>query len=363
MGIKIFDDLRREVVESNLCNLCGACLAVCSANEMNALCLEENIPQYIKEFDDVQKCLECGLCYLVCGQISDLDPKIDALFAPAPPIGSYRLLTCAKTTDPKIQKRAQDGGVVTSVLKYLLDKNLIDGAVVNIPTSNWESSPKIVTSVEELLQSTGTRYSAVPAVQELGNFQTLNKESPRLAFVGCPCQVKTVRKMQELQMRPGIFVKYVIGLFCMENFDYQKLMKGKFEKDLKIDLNNIKKLNIKKNFFITLKDNKQIEIPLKELSDLVRNNCHFCDDFTNFYADISVGGVGAPAGYSTVILRTQIGDKIFYDMKRAKEIEEVNSPPADLKKIRANVFSQISRLGQIKYDRGKKKKLEINKSG
>lgn len=361
MGIKIFEDLRKEVIEQNLCNLCGACLAVCTANEINAICLEKNIPRYVEDFKDVQKCLECGICYFICGQIPKLDAEIEKLYSANPPIGSYKFLTCAKTTNSEIQKNAQDGGVVTSILKYLLEKNLIDGAVVNKPIQNWESVPQIITSPEELIQSAGTRYSAIPSIQALGTYKILDKEIPRFAFVGTPCQVQCIRKMQEIRARPGIYVQYLIGLFCMENFDYERLMKEKIQKELKIKLKNIKKLNIKKNFFITLNDNKQIEIPLKDLSHLVRNNCHFCKDFTNLYADISVGGIGSPPGYSTVLVRTERGSSLFSKLVVDNVIEELDKEEVNSAKIKADILSQITRLGKIKYDRGTKTKKNLIK--
>ncbi|NVM27675.1 MAG: Coenzyme F420 hydrogenase/dehydrogenase, beta subunit C-terminal domain [Candidatus Helarchaeota archaeon] len=359
MAVKIFEDLEKEVVNRDLCNLCGACLAVCTSNEIKALSIEDGKPRYIDASKDLSKCLDCGICYLVCGQTAELNTEIDDLYSVKPPIGSYKYLTSARTTNPEIQQVAQDGGVVTSILKYLLERNLIDGAIVNQPTGDWVSKPQIITSIQELIQSAGTRYSTIPSVQELGNYKILDKDEPRLAFVGCPCQIQTIRKMQVMKARPGIFVKYLIGLFCMENFNYDTLIKGKIEKELKIDLSKVKKLNIKGNFFITLKDNSQIEIPLKDLSHLVRNNCHYCIDFTNHYADISIGGIGSPTGYSTVLIRTETGNALFSNMLIEKEIEEVDSESLDIKEIKAKILSLISRLGQIKYDRGTKNKAKL----
>ncbi|MHA1650830.1 MAG: Coenzyme F420 hydrogenase/dehydrogenase, beta subunit C-terminal domain [Candidatus Helarchaeota archaeon] len=363
MGIKIFEDLRREIVDRNLCNLCGACLAVCTANNVNALTIHENRPQYNETTPQIQKCLECGICYLICGQIPELNEVIEAKYGAKPPLGSYKYLTIARTTDLTIQEKAQDGGIVTSILKYLLEKNFVDGVIVNQSIEDWNSVPKLITSSEELVQTAGTRYTAIPAVQELGNYRKLNLENPRLAFVGTPCQVQTIRKMQALQVRPGIFVKYLIGLFCMENFDYRTLMKEKLQNELKINLNEIKKLNIKKNFFITLKNGEQIEIPLNELKHLVRENCHYCTDFTNIYADISVGGIGAPQGYSTVLIRTEEGGQLFTNLLLERRIEEFTAEPNNVTQTKAKILSLIKKLGQTKYENGQKTKSRLNKNG
>ncbi|MDD1776526.1 MAG: Coenzyme F420 hydrogenase/dehydrogenase, beta subunit C-terminal domain [Candidatus Helarchaeota archaeon] len=359
MSVKIFEDLQKEVISQNLCNLCGACLAVCTANDTNALCIENNKPQYKEDTDKdqkIKKCLECGICYLVCGQIPLLNAELGKQFPLKLPLGTYRYLSCARTKDAKIQEIAQDGGVVTTILKYLLEKKLIDGAVVNYPIGNWKSIPQIISSPDELIKTAGTRYLACPSAQALGNYKTLGKDNPRLAFVGTPCQVQTIRKMQLLKARPGIFVKYVIGLFCMENFDYERLLREKFEKELKINLDNIKKLNIKGKFLINLKNNEVIEIPLKDLAHLVRTNCNYCVDFTNFYADISVGGIGSPAGYSTILVRTGTGSDLFSKLLLGNEIEELNVDPNTVKK---GILAQISKLGQMKYDKGIKNKSQL----
>ncbi len=359
MSKKIFVELEKEIVNKGLCTFCGGCLAVCTSTGIEALCVEDNKPKYIDVPGVSKKCLDCGLCYLVCSQIQDLNPDIDDQYSMKPPLGSYKYLTSTRTTNPEIQKVAQDGGIVTAILKHLFENNLIDGAVVNLPTGNWESKPILVTAPDQLIKAAGTRYSVSPSLQELGNYQKLNKTEPRLALVGCPCQIQAVRKMQVLNARPGIFVKYLIGLFCMENFDYHALIKEKIENELKIDLNSIRKLNIKGNFLIQLNDGKQIEIPLKDMGNLVRHNCHYCSDFTNFYADISVGGIGSPSGYSTVLVRTEIGDGIFTEMKKKKLVEEAVPENMTIRQLNAKILKLISKLGQNKYEKGKKNRADI----
>lgn len=356
--VKIFEDLKKEVIDRDLCTLCGACLSVCNANKVEALCIENNKPQYIAGGADVtKKCLECGVCYLICGRIPKLDTEIEELYSVQPPLGSYKYLISARSKNPEIQKVAQDGGIVTTLLKYMMEKNLIDGVVVNKPATNWVSGPQLITSIDELIKSAGTRYTAIPSVQVLGDYGALGEENPRLAFVGTPCQVKAVRKMQALKAKPGVYVKYIIGLFCMENFDYEKLMKEKLEKEMKINLNDVQKVNIKGNFFITLKNGKQIEIPLKDLSNLVRENCHYCDDFTNFYADISVGGIGSPAGYSTVLVRTDEGSKLFSQLMVENEIEALD---VDTAQVHEKILKIITKLGNTKYNKGRESRAKLS---
>ena len=71
--------------------------------------------------------------------------------------------------------------------------------------------------------------------------------------------------------------------------DYEKLFEL-VKKETNEDPNNIAKMNIKKNFFITNKANKTYEVPLNKFDEAVRSHCHDCDEFTSRFADISFGG-------------------------------------------------------------------------
>jgi coenzyme F420 hydrogenase subunit beta len=43
----------------------------------------------------------------------------------------------------------------------------------------------------------------------------------------------------------------------------------------------------------------------------IREGCAFCDDFASRLADIAIGSVGSPDGYSTVIARSQAGKRLL----------------------------------------------------
>ncbi|HHE37343.1 MAG TPA: hypothetical protein ENL20_02080, partial [Candidatus Cloacimonetes bacterium] len=57
-----FEYLLAEVVRKDLCNRCGGCVSFCSANGINALEIgEDGFPKYSNK----EKCLECGICYII----------------------------------------------------------------------------------------------------------------------------------------------------------------------------------------------------------------------------------------------------------------------------------------------------------
>jgi coenzyme F420 hydrogenase subunit beta len=106
-------------------------------------------------------------------------------------------------------------------------------------------------------------------------------------------------------------IKYTIGLFCMESFPYEgvvQLTKDKFDKDI----TDLTKMNIDSGkFIINLKSGEELSIDLKEVKSYARHNCHYCEDLTSDYADISVGSIGSQGGWSSVITRSKEGDEIY----------------------------------------------------
>ncbi len=70
--VKSFQDLQREVIERGLCGRCGGCASFCSADELSALEFDARAgPRLVSE----EKCLKCGICYLICPQIRAIDAE------------------------------------------------------------------------------------------------------------------------------------------------------------------------------------------------------------------------------------------------------------------------------------------------
>ena len=168
----------------------------------------------------------------------------------------------------------------------------------------------------------------------------------RIAFVGTPCQCRAINKMKFLYIKPAHIIEYVISLFCFENFDYEKLMEV-IRSKAKVEPSNIKKVNIKKNFFVSTKDNDLIKIDIKDLDDAVRSHCHKCDEFTGRFSDISIGASGAPDGYSMIIIRTEKGEELIKALQSDDLIEQFMVPPGETsewKKKKLNWFKKLISL-------------------
>jgi coenzyme F420 hydrogenase subunit beta len=64
-----------------------------------------------------------------------------------------------------------------------------------------------------------------------------------------------------------------------------------------------------------------VDVPLKELDEYVSGPCRYCIDYTSEFADISIGAIGSPDGWNTVIVRTEVGESLFENARRANVIE------------------------------------------
>jgi coenzyme F420 hydrogenase subunit beta len=175
-------------------------------------------------------------------------------------------------------------------------------------TDGYWAEAVIAENVDEVMESKGTKYVRVNMMTKLGDL--LAKGKRKVAVVGTACEVRAARRLQKL-----LLVKYpdleltIIGLFCYEVFDYAKL-KQETERLLGVDLDTAEKTQISKGKYIVQADGKEHSVKVKELNKAVEDRCIKCPDFTAKYSDISVGSVGSDDGYSTVIVRSDVGEKL-----------------------------------------------------
>lgn len=302
---KNYLDLKSEVWDTGRCSGCGACTAVCPAD---ALYFEEGVmvasPKsngYCKQATDG---VDCGACYEVC-------PRTGVQLSETP--GSYLDLITAKAAFDIPRK--QSGGAVTAILANALDTGLID-AVVTVSEDRWSLKPSsvVITSSSVLISQAGSRYSWwVPLLAALRH-AVIMKKYRRIAVVGVPCVVQAIARMRasrnDLVQPYGKSIRFVVGLFCTETFDYDSLVTGKLKTEMKIDPAQIKKMDVKGKLEILMQDGSISSLPMKELDSCVRVGCRICTDLTSVLADVSAGAVGSPAGSTTLVIRTSAGKNL-----------------------------------------------------
>jgi coenzyme F420 hydrogenase subunit beta len=306
------ESLGKKVVESGRCVGCGTCVVACP---FNCLELAKEEARLIKE------CKVCGICAQTCPQYEWLWPEMEnSVFGKErkteEDFGIYRRLVVAQANDARIKEKRQDGGVVTALLLFALENGLIDGAVVAGANEDkpFYPAPKLATNSEEILNSAETKYSYSPNILALT--EVVKQKKTNVAFVGTPCQIRAIRKMQMAGLKKfSTTLKFLIGLMCSESFTYDGLMEKHIHERLGVNLKDIKKINIKGKMLVTTASDI-VTIPLQEIKQYARKNCSVCDDFSSELADVSVGGLGLD-GWSFVVVRTEKGEELFCAAEKA----------------------------------------------
>ncbi len=326
--MKTFSDLLEEVVEPGYCHHCGGCVSFCTAINYGALELD---PDGKPRFADAQKCIECGLCYMICPEIGELDAEIRDLTAWTAPLGRVDRVVVARAVDPAIRRRATDGGVVTALLLHLLNAGRIDGAVVARKTGTFTRTPCLATTRDEILAAAGFSFETSRSMDVFGGKYATYANSiqalapmaggslEKVAFVGPPCQIKTIRKMKALNIMPADSITCLLGLFCAGNYEFGPQERDRLMQLGKFQWQDVEKINVKEHFMIRLKGGETRLLKLEDLDFMKRYACRFCEDYASEFADISFGGLGAENGWTTALIRTSTGDEIMGDVAASLE--------------------------------------------
>jgi len=231
-----------------------------------------------------------------------------------------------------IRYHCASGGITSQLLIFMLENNIIDGALV----SRFGKDPIrpesfIATSKEEVLEAKGSKYC--PVSLDAGLRQILSCNG-KFAVVGLPCQIHGFRKVEELipSLKEKIFI--YIGLICSSTrsflaTDYTFTKFG-------VKRNEIKNFTYRDegylgNMVINLKDGRNIKCPyadyyLEWRSFFIPHRCTLCIDHAAELSDISVGDIYIPKyyddkiGINSIIIRSKKGKDILDNAFRNKLI-------------------------------------------
>ncbi len=307
------------------CILCGLCARVCEKVGVSAINFanrgidREVTTPYHTISDD---CVGCGACAIVCPTDSkkvrtNTYPMLDDDIKEAEEqflkgtrdeqLGVYQEIFGAKSSIG-----GQDGGMATALLVSGFKKGLFDAAIVVKRSSGYRAEAIIAESVDDILTAKGTKYSRVKMLSKIGELVENSKR--KIALVGTPCEIRTGRRIQQqlLSKYPDLEIT-IVGLFCFEAFDYEKL-KEATQQILGIDLDRAEKTQIHSGKFIVQVDGAEHSAKIKEFHDAIQGGCGYCNDFVGRIADVSVGSVGSNEGFSTVIVRSNRGKKLLEDV-------------------------------------------------
>ncbi len=328
--MKTFFNLVQEVQKPGLCHRCGGCVTFCTAVNYGALELSDDGKP---RFGDMEKCIECGLCYAICPEIDELEEETRRLSNWSAPMGRIIETTIARAADKAVLKAGTDGGVVTALLLHMFDRGRIDGAIVARQIGRFHRQPFLAATREEIkdgagfffdtshgMKSFSDQYMTYSSIEEFDPM--IKKGLRRVALVGTPCQIMSIRRMQALNLVPSETVSICLGLFCSGNFTFGEAEQARLAALGGFAWEDVRKINIKDALLVHLKDGAVKRVDLSDIDWMRRYACRFCPDYASEFADISFGGIGAAEGWTTVITRSPLGRAVFADARSAEVIEQ-----------------------------------------
>ena len=323
--------LYSEVVTTGLCTGCAGCVIACphdvlgydDANGVYKPFQTES--EYGGPGDCSHGDKSCTSCTRACPRFRAWEPEIDEhLFGrarlPEEVSGVCKDIFLARAADDELHEHGQDGGLVSAILVYALEHDLIDAALVSYlegDGSTWKAVPGVARTRADVIASAGSRYTY--SANTLA-YQDLNKEDERIALVGMSCQSSVPPVMQQRKAgKPGRRLSLNIGLLCSKTFDdaiFEELLEAKYDLPRAV----IKKMNIKGKLQVWTHDDRYVEVPLKECHEYTREGCKLCPDFAAEHADISTGGIGAFNDWTLTIVRTDTGRELIDQMVAAGKL-------------------------------------------
>jgi coenzyme F420-reducing hydrogenase beta subunit len=163
------------------------------------------------------------------------------------------------------------------------------------------------------------------------------KKYKKVALVGVPCQVHAAHLFRENFDK----IELIIGLICMESFSEEIMFSEVIPKVMGVDIRDAVKMNFHKGKFIVTTTKETKEVPIKDVASMARKGCHYCQDYTSYFADISVGSVGSDDGWSTIFVRTERGEKY---LNKVKDMDYSDKPIS---------LEMIKKLSDMKHKHNK----------
>ncbi len=324
-----------EIAKAGLCNGCGTCYSVCP---QNAISIKENEKLGILFAEiDMAKCTDCGDCVSVCPAT---EATINNSLAHKKVIGNYSQLLYGYSLDDNLRYKASSGGIVSTILRYLAEKKIIDGFILVRPSKEtaFLNEPFISKDVKDIYKYAGTRYCPIPVGKILKEIDSIEG---KFAIVGTPCQIHAIKKYENENNKIKSKIYIHIGLFCGGAPNLNAHRYYMFAHKLKhANLKSIYRgIGWPGNNVFEYNDGSKILRP-KQPNDFwdriyytlaffpifAQKRCLLCIDRFASFADISVGDAwldifrNDKKGTSLIISRNNKTDVILQKMKRERYV-------------------------------------------
>lgn len=329
---KGWKELKAEIVDTDKCCLCGACVNFCD----NLAMTPAGPAEHGMLCEEQSTCRDgFGTCYNLCPYtgtdgipLSLLDSWVhDKVSLDSANEFNHEItIVAARYAVSNGNSDGNGGSAEAGLLIAAMRSGLIDGVL----TSHLNADVPRVVTTEEDIQSIAhaTAFANAPLS---GISPAISAGYESLAVIGSGCEIQGLRKMQNhpaVDLEVHDLITLAIGAFCFFKPKPSRLESYLDEKN--IARSTIEQIENDSNAFkyAFKAGDKTLLVPANELYDkTAKGSCASCEDGTANLADISIGAVDALPGWDMLIIRTAAGLKVY---KAAIELglletQEVNS--------------------------------------
>lgn len=329
----------KNVITNNYCVGCGGCSYITNT-KMNINDFGEYVPD-IKVLESDNKDLET-ICPFLSPELNETiigknlfseTNKFDET------LGYYIDTFAGYVKEEDYRKKGTSGGTTTWIVTELLKNNLIDGVIhvkenkrenINDPFYKYGLS----FSEEEIRNASKTRYHVVEMSEILSFISTTDK---KFAFIGVPCMVKTIRRLQLIDNQMKEKIPFTISLVCghLKSINWSLSLSwgaGIHPKESSKIQYRTKGDDIPARAYVFRVQNHEDKVIQKDSAlvaggkynagALMLKACEYCDDVIGETSDLTIGDAWLPKfeaddnGTNLLVVRNPI---IFNILKKAKE--------------------------------------------
>jgi len=211
----------------------------------------------------------------------------------------------ARAADQAIVDRAENGGVVTALLKFALESKKADAvlAVQARGGNRYDDIPVLITDPQEVIGTAGSLHCASPNIARCLKEYLGGAANMKIAVVAKPCDAKAIIELAK-RIQINLDNLFIIGLNCTGTLASAKA-KLMMSEEFGVDPSDVIGEDIEEGkLTITLKDGTEKERDLAEMEEKgygMRENCRRCEINIPTMADVACGKWGTKDKQTTFI--------------------------------------------------------------
>jgi len=353
----------KNVIDNNYCVGCGAC-----AYLSNSKMIINEYGEYIPEEDVIHVTNEdlSTVCPFLSPDLNEdiLSKKLyESTNSYDKELGYYLDTFAAYVKEENFRQNGTSGGTTTWIISELFKRGLVDG-VIHVKENNRNniSDPYykygISYTLDEIKTSSKTRYHVIEMSKVLSEIKNNGK---KYVFVGVPCMIKTIRRLQLIDKNLKDSIPFTISLVCghmksinwslslswaagIHPIDSTKIQYRTKGENIPARAYVYKVEDINKK--VIQKDSALVAGGKYNAGALMLKACEYCDDVIGETADLTIGDAWLPKfeaddnGTNLLVVRNKKILEILKDADEKNRIELIQITKDEALKTQTGGYKQ-----------------------